>query len=121
MIFLLKLVRSGFSFKTIPLMESLRSFFVAVASISADLDNINHNHIIGRAWGESTDQNTKKITAAVGFHFSLPPLKDKFAAIKSLESTLDQLKSEQETMIKNLDSKLKEQDKQIEALLKKLK
>jgi hypothetical protein len=76
--------------------------------------------VVGRAWESSSILGVKSILVAVGFTFSQASLQDDLVRVNHLHNELDKLKLEQKELIDRLTSKLDQQDKEIELLIKKL-
>jgi hypothetical protein len=91
---------------------------LGIAVSPNDIKFENLTIILGRAWESSELKIEKPINVAVGFNFSLPSLKKEMNAINELKEDLKNLKAERKTIIQDFDSKLKEQNKELELLLK---
>jgi hypothetical protein len=78
-------------------------------------------NIVGRAWEEKTSEGKDVILTAVGFNFNTPSLISHAKNIDALQSELKAIKEKQEQQSKNFEKTLEDQNKEIDALLSKLK
>ncbi|MBT5954841.1 hypothetical protein HOG98_09005 [bacterium] len=76
--------------------------------------------VVGRAWESADGDDINLIKAAVGFNFSVPNYYSEFSKVEELEKNVTSLKEEQNSQFEKLYDQLKNQDKTIETLLKKL-
>ncbi|MBT6120196.1 hypothetical protein HOH45_01865 [bacterium] len=76
--------------------------------------------VVGRAWESAKSDSVSLIKAAVGFNFSVPTYYTEFGKVATLEKNVTYLQAEQTKQFKDLNNQLKDQDRTIDALLKKL-
>ncbi|MSR88200.1 MAG: hypothetical protein EXS67_00915 [Candidatus Margulisbacteria bacterium] len=79
------------------------------------------SQILGRVWEDKPGNETATVLTAVGFNFSIPSLRSESAAISTLKTELENLQNQQQELSNQFEQKLEAQNKEIDALLLKLK
>lgn len=92
---------------------------VAVSEQSIHSEQIPQ--ILGRVWEDKPGNETATVLTAVGFNFSIPSLRSESAAISTLKTELENLKNKQQDLSTQFEEKLEAQNKEIDALILKLK
>ena len=77
--------------------------------------------ILGRVWEDKPGNETASVLTAVGFNFSIPSLRSESAAISTLKNELETLRNKQQDLSTQFEEKLEAQNKEIDALILKLK
>lgn len=85
-----------------------------------DIGANEYDKIVGQAWESNNKSEKKQILAAVGFNFSTPKFSKEVNEIKTLQSEIELLKTEQNELDTEFMKKLEEQDNQIKKIMEKL-
>jgi len=93
---------------------------VGIAKSKETLTSQDRTRIVGRAWEGSNNKSIKLINTAVGFAFGNYSLGNEMDQLNSINQTLDNLRSDRESLLAEYQETLNKQSQKIEELLLKI-